>query len=269
MNRERPYAPGPEGRIPEAWIGREVMIETTEALSSDLRASTPVYLEDANDRGVVMLVTRRRDHNQSSRYFYPWGVVDWIRLAEDDEEEEQRPLRARRLRRLGRFRRAALPSAGHRAPYRVRRGVLPRPRLAAGRGGSQGADGLRGLRGHRAALPGRSRSGAARGRIPGLPAALHRSARARGRCGRHKGAVRHPIRPTRRRKTASLASGSVGPDARVLGIGTPHRQVDLRNGRTHENPLLARPRQIRPRNARAEVSATAARGFSGRTGLGR
>jgi hypothetical protein len=91
MDRERPGASGPEGRIPEAWIGQEVMLETTEALSSDLRASAPVYLEDVNERGVVMLVTRHRDQNQFSRYFYPWGVVGWIRLAEDDEKEEERP----------------------------------------------------------------------------------------------------------------------------------------------------------------------------------
>ena len=90
MDRERPGVPGPEGRIPEAWIGQEVMIETTEVLSSDLRAGAPVYLEDVNDRGVVMLVTRHRDHNRSSRYFYPWGVVGWIRLAEEDEREEPR-----------------------------------------------------------------------------------------------------------------------------------------------------------------------------------
>ena len=64
------------------------MLETTEALSSDLRASVPVYLEDVNDRGVVMLVARHRDDNQASRYFYPWGVVGWIRLAEEDEREE-------------------------------------------------------------------------------------------------------------------------------------------------------------------------------------
>src|SRR4028119_252467 len=81
MNRERPYAPGPEGRIPEAWVGREVMIETTEALSSDLRASTPMYLEDVNERGVVMLVTRHRDQNRFSRYFYPWGGGGWIGVA--------------------------------------------------------------------------------------------------------------------------------------------------------------------------------------------
>ena len=71
MDRERPSASELEGKIPEAWIGQEVMIETTEALSSDLRASAPVYLEDVNDRGVVMLVTRHRDQNQFSRYFYP------------------------------------------------------------------------------------------------------------------------------------------------------------------------------------------------------
>ena len=85
MDRERPGASGSEGPIPEAWIGQGVMIETTEVLSSDLRAGTPVYLEDVNERGVVMLVTRHRDQNRSSRYFYPWGVVGWIRLAEADE----------------------------------------------------------------------------------------------------------------------------------------------------------------------------------------
>jgi hypothetical protein len=71
----------------EAWIGREVMIETTEALSSDLRAGAPVYLEDVNDRGVVMMVARHRDQNQFSRYFYPWGVGVWIRLSDDEKEE--------------------------------------------------------------------------------------------------------------------------------------------------------------------------------------
>jgi hypothetical protein len=81
----------PEGRIPEAWIGQEVMLETTEALSSDLRAAAPVYLEDVNERGIVMVVTRHRDQSQSSRYFYPWSVVGWMRLAEDDERTEPQP----------------------------------------------------------------------------------------------------------------------------------------------------------------------------------
>ena len=88
MDRARPSASELEGKIPEAWIGQEVMIETTEALSSDLRASAPVYLEDVNERGVVMLVTRHRDQSQFSRYFFPWNVVGWIRLAEEDERAD-------------------------------------------------------------------------------------------------------------------------------------------------------------------------------------
>jgi|SRR5215211_5849912 len=52
MDRERPSAS--EEKIPEAWIGQEVMLETTETLSSDLRAAAPVYLEDVNDRGSVI-----------------------------------------------------------------------------------------------------------------------------------------------------------------------------------------------------------------------
>ena len=50
MGRERSRASDSKGTIPEAWIGQEVMLETTEALSSDLRASAPVYLEDVNER---------------------------------------------------------------------------------------------------------------------------------------------------------------------------------------------------------------------------
>jgi hypothetical protein len=89
MDKEMPSASDAEGNdIPEAWIGQEVMLETTEALSSDLRASAPVYLEAVNDRGVVMLVRRHRDQSKFSRYFYPWSVVGWIRLAEDDERSE-------------------------------------------------------------------------------------------------------------------------------------------------------------------------------------
>jgi hypothetical protein len=89
MDRERPGTSNSEERIPEAWIGKEVMIETTESLSSDLRAAAPVYLEDINERGIVMLVTRHKDQSQFSRYFYPWNVVGWIRLAEEDEREKE------------------------------------------------------------------------------------------------------------------------------------------------------------------------------------
>jgi len=35
-----------------------------------------------------MLVTRHRDQSQFSHYFYPWSVVGWIRLAEEDERED-------------------------------------------------------------------------------------------------------------------------------------------------------------------------------------
>src|SRR5215210_489180 len=73
-DRERPSASDSEEKIPEAWIGQEVMLETTETLSSDLRASAPVYLEDVNDRGIVMLVTRHHGQSQFSRYFYLWSV---------------------------------------------------------------------------------------------------------------------------------------------------------------------------------------------------
>ena len=94
MNRKRPKASDSQKTIPEAWIGQQVMLETTEALSTDLRAAAPVYLEDVNDRGVVVLVTSHHDHghphrSHPHRYFYPWGVVGWIRLAEDDEPSRE------------------------------------------------------------------------------------------------------------------------------------------------------------------------------------
>jgi hypothetical protein len=41
MDRERPGASDSKETIPEVWIGQEVMLETTEALSSDLRAAAP------------------------------------------------------------------------------------------------------------------------------------------------------------------------------------------------------------------------------------
>jgi hypothetical protein len=87
MDRERPSASDSQGTIPEAWIGQQVMIETTETLSTDLRATAPVHLEDVNDRGVVVLVTSHHDQSHSSRYFYPWGVVGWISLAAQDEQD--------------------------------------------------------------------------------------------------------------------------------------------------------------------------------------
>ncbi len=92
MDRERPSASDSQDKIPEAWIGQEVMIETTEALSTDLRAAVPVRLEAVNDRGIVVVLTSHHDHGHADRsnphryYFYPWGVVGWIRPAEEDEQ---------------------------------------------------------------------------------------------------------------------------------------------------------------------------------------
>ena len=49
---------------------------SAEGAEMDLsRTSVPVYLEDVNDRGVVMLVTRHKDQSQFSRYVFPWSVV--------------------------------------------------------------------------------------------------------------------------------------------------------------------------------------------------
>ena len=87
MDRERPSTSDSAGTIPEAWIGQQVMLETTETLSTDLRATAPVQLEDVNERGVVVLVSSHHDQSHSSRYFYPWSVVGWIRLAAEDEQE--------------------------------------------------------------------------------------------------------------------------------------------------------------------------------------
>lgn len=61
-----------------------MILETVENLSSDLRAA-PGYLADGNERGVVALMTSRPDQSQPPRYFYPRGVVGWIRPAEDHE----------------------------------------------------------------------------------------------------------------------------------------------------------------------------------------
>ena len=87
MDRERPSTSDTEGRIPAAWIGKRVMIETTEVLSTDLRATIPVLLEDVNERGIVVSETGHHDRGHPQRYFYPWGVVGRIRPAEEDEQE--------------------------------------------------------------------------------------------------------------------------------------------------------------------------------------
>ena len=87
MDRESPGALADHSgkTVPEAWVGEEVVLETTEALSTDLRAADPVRLEGVNDRGVLVLVGRHHEQSHPHRYFYPWGVVGWIRPADEDE----------------------------------------------------------------------------------------------------------------------------------------------------------------------------------------
>jgi hypothetical protein len=86
MDRERPSASDSQGKIPEAWIGKRVMIETTEALSIDLRATVPVFLEEVNEWGIVVSVTSHHDQSHPHRYFYPWGVVGRMHQAGEDEQ---------------------------------------------------------------------------------------------------------------------------------------------------------------------------------------
>ena len=61
VDRERPSASDSAGTIPEAWIGQQVIIETTETLSTDLRVTAPVHLEYVNERGVIVLVISHHD----------------------------------------------------------------------------------------------------------------------------------------------------------------------------------------------------------------
>ena len=54
MDRAKPCSSDSEEKIPEAWIGQEVMLETTEVLSSDLRAATTVLEIFAFAGGAVL-----------------------------------------------------------------------------------------------------------------------------------------------------------------------------------------------------------------------
>jgi hypothetical protein len=65
-----------------------VRITRTSRAVPHTRAAAPVYLRDVTERGIVVLVARHKDESQFSRYFYPWSVVGWIRLAEEDEQAD-------------------------------------------------------------------------------------------------------------------------------------------------------------------------------------
>ncbi len=63
-------------RIPEAWMGREVVVNIHEASTEGVRGT----LEDVNDRGVVLSVVFQGVELPT---FYPWGAIRWMRLPAD------------------------------------------------------------------------------------------------------------------------------------------------------------------------------------------
>ena len=62
--------------IPEAWIGRAVELVFVSGSSTEYSNG---YLEEVNDRGIVLTVEGHGEHSARS-LFYPWSAV--IQLAE-------------------------------------------------------------------------------------------------------------------------------------------------------------------------------------------
>ena len=62
--------------IPEAWIGRAVELVFVSGSSTEYANG---YLEEVNDRGIVLTVEGHGEH-PARPLFYPWGAV--IQLAE-------------------------------------------------------------------------------------------------------------------------------------------------------------------------------------------
>jgi hypothetical protein len=62
--------------VPEAWIGRTVELVFVSGSSTEYANG---YLEEVNDRGIVLTVEGHGEH-PARPLFYPWGAV--IQLAE-------------------------------------------------------------------------------------------------------------------------------------------------------------------------------------------
>ena len=73
-------SPRPKDRIPEAWVGQQVVIHKPSG--HELWA----VLRDVRDFGVVYTMVGIPD-----RIFCPWTSVAWMRLAGADTEEFQPP----------------------------------------------------------------------------------------------------------------------------------------------------------------------------------
>jgi hypothetical protein len=65
--------------IPEAWIGRSVELIFVSGSSTEYADG---YLEEVNDRGIVLTVEGHGEH-PARPLFYPWGAVIQISEAPD------------------------------------------------------------------------------------------------------------------------------------------------------------------------------------------
>ncbi len=68
--------------VPEAWIGREVGLIFVSGSSTEYAKG---YLEEVNDRGIVLTVEGHGEH-PARPLFYPWGAV--IQLSEEQVKED-------------------------------------------------------------------------------------------------------------------------------------------------------------------------------------
>ncbi len=70
---------GGSAPVPEAWIGRSVELIFVSGSSTEYADG---YLEEVNDRGIVLSVETHGDH-PARPLFYPWGAVIQLSEASD------------------------------------------------------------------------------------------------------------------------------------------------------------------------------------------
>jgi hypothetical protein len=73
--------PGRSAPVPEAWIGRAVELIFVSGSSTEYADG---YLDEVNERGVVLTVEGHGEHLARS-LFYPWGAV--IQLSPEEASE--------------------------------------------------------------------------------------------------------------------------------------------------------------------------------------
>jgi hypothetical protein len=68
--------------IPQKWTGDEVEV----SIRTDVPEEGTGELKEVNDAGIVVSFTVEKDGKEYVRtVFYPWQIVNWIRLAEDKQ----------------------------------------------------------------------------------------------------------------------------------------------------------------------------------------